>query len=166
MSNVQNKIGTGLSMIQDGLDKNKNKMDSMKEIAKHNKIIEDIQNKKVELLLEIGLMTYQKIRTGDISDKEINEKCKSIVGFDYIIYENQKSIYEIKNSTDGTMCECGAKVSSEDKFCSGCGNKVEIEEDTTQYANCTNCEMSIPSDVRYCPCCGCKNEFDFSSFQI
>lgn len=156
MSNVEDTIGMGLSKIQDGLDKSKNKVGSMKEISKLNKTIEDISAKKAEVLLEVGMNVYKKVREGIIKDEEIIEKCKNIVGFDYIIYDNKIKIEELKKVNEGFTCSCGKTLTYEDKFCGGCGNKVEIPVENIEYVTCNNCEMNINSDLNFCPCCGIK----------
>lgn len=156
MSNVQNTIGMGLSKLQDGIDKSKSKVDLMKEISKMNKTIEDISAKKADAILEIGLMCYQKIREGSLEDKEIKEKCESITGFDYIIYDNKRKIYEISKIDKGFLCECGNNVSQEDKFCGACGKKIEEKIEEFNYIVCNNCEMSIIENAKFCPCCGMK----------
>ena len=94
----------------------------------------------------------------------MKEKCKTIAGFDYIIYENKKLIQEINERNQGYICACGAEISKESKYCIGCGSKVEIPVDNTQYIECSNCEMKISSEASFCPCCGYKVEFDFSTF--
>lgn len=156
MSNVQNTIGMGLSKLQDGIDKSKSKVDLMKEVSKMNKNIEDISAKKADLLLEIGLMCYQKVREGTLEDYEIKEKCKSITGFDYLIYYNKMKIDEISNINKGFLCECGNSVSQEDKFCGSCGKKIEEKIEECNYIVCNNCEMSIIENAKFCPCCGMK----------
>lgn len=156
MNNVQDKIGMGLSKIQDGLDKGKNKIDSMKEISRLNKIIEDVYEKKTDVLLEMGIMAYQKIREESLQDEDIKEKCKSIVGFDYIIYENKMNIEKIISENEGFLCECGNRLNFEDKFCGGCGIKVEVPVDSNDYISCNNCDIDIESNSNFCPCCGIK----------
>ncbi|MGL5314777.1 MAG: zinc ribbon domain-containing protein [Peptostreptococcaceae bacterium] len=156
MDNVQDKIGAGLSKIQDNFGKGKSKVDSIKEASRLNKIIEDTNAKKGDMLLEIGLMTYEKIRKGELIDLDIKEKCKSIVGFDYIIYESQKKISEIKREKQGFLCDCGNNLSAEDKFCGGCGKKVELPVDDNNYIVCYNCDTSIVSEYSFCPCCGVR----------
>lgn len=156
MSNVQNTIGMGLSKLQNGIDKSKNKVDVMKEVSKMNKMIEDISAKKADVLLDIGLMCYQKIREGNLYDNEINEKCKSIIGFDYLIYENKRKIEEIKSLDKELLCECGNSITHEDKFCGECGKRVEISIEEYKYVTCNNCEMDIVEQSKFCPCCGIK----------
>lgn len=166
MNDVKNKIEAGMTKVQNNISNNKSKMEDKKTIANHNRTIEEAQRKRNETLLEIGRIAYKQLRRNEIEDVEMNEKCKSIAGFDYIIYENRKLIQQINDKNQGHICECGTEISKESKFCIGCGKKVEIVVDNTEYIDCSNCEMSIPSESNFCPCCGYKVEFDFSNFEI
>lgn len=155
MNDVQNKISNTKSKIED-----------KKIISNYNKTIEEAQRKRNEILLQIGKLVYTKLRKNEMEDSEISEKCKTIAGFDYIIYENKKLIQEINERNQGYICGCGTEISEGSKFCIGCGNKVEIPVDNTEYIGCSNCEMNVPSEANFCPCCGYKMEFDFSTFEI
>ncbi|CEI73353.1 zinc ribbon domain-containing protein [Romboutsia hominis] len=166
MNNVQDKIDSGMSRIQDSIDQNKNKIDEKMTISKYNKIIDEVENKRRILLEEIGILVYEKIRQGEITNLEIREACKPLIGFDYTIYDNKKKIQEINNKKNGLTCDCGARISLEDKFCGGCGTKVEIPDDNTEYIECSSCETIVPENSNFCPCCGYKIEFDFSTFEI
>lgn len=156
MANVEDKIGMGLSKIQDGLDKSKNKVEFMKEISKLNKVVDDINSKKADALLELGIYVYKKVREGIIDDADIVEKCQSIVGFDHIAYENKRKIEDLKIENKGFVCSCGMSLSYEDKFCGGCGKKVEIPTENTEYILCNRCDTNIEADSKFCPCCGVK----------
>lgn len=156
MSSVENTIGSGLSKVQEKLDKSKNKVVEIREASKLNKAIEEANAKKAELLLEIGINTYKKIREGIIIDEEIAEKCKRIVGFDYILYDNKKKLDELKKESEGFLCSCGSNVTSDEKFCGSCGKRVEITVEEENTITCNNCEMEIKSDVNFCTCCGIK----------
>lgn len=156
MSNVENTIGRGLSKIQDGLDKGKNKVEAMKEISKLNKTIDDANSKKAECLLEVGVYVYKLMRQGLVENETLNEKCASIVGFDYIIYDSKKKIDELKKASEGFACSCGYTLTSEEKFCGGCGKKVELPIENTNNITCNKCDMVIEQGVNFCPCCGVK----------
>lgn len=156
MSNFEETIGSGLSKIQDGLDKGKNKVGLMKEISRLNKIIEDANVKKTEVLIELGISAYKKIREELIVDSELVEKSQSIMGFDYIIYNNKRKIENLKIENEGFKCSCGNTLNYQDKFCGGCGKKVEIKSEDIECITCINCEAEIVSGSTFCPCCGLK----------
>lgn len=150
----QEQFGNQVSRAQNELGKVKNKAEVMKEKVKLNNIINDVQGKKAKAFAELGLLTYEKIRTGQIGDYELIEASKSIIGFDYIIYDNSVKIEELEKSIRNITCDCGSVVNEESKFCTGCGKRVEIPVDTRVFTNCNKCEARIEANSRFCPCCG------------
>ena len=122
----QEQFGNQVSRAQNELGKVKNKAEVMKEKVKLNNIINDVQGKNAKAFAELGLLTYEKIRTGQIGDYELIEASKSIIGFDYIIYDNSVKIEELEKSIRNITCDCGSVVNEESKFCTGCGKRVEI----------------------------------------
>ena len=131
-------------------------MENKVSISSCNKIINEAESKRKELLLEIAILVYEKIRKGEIVDLELCEACKPITGLDYTIYSNKKKIQEMTSPITGCTCKCGAKLSVDDKFCNGCGKKIEVEIEEIECMNCYNCKMEIPNDSRFCPACGYK----------
>ncbi|MEG0577892.1 MAG: zinc ribbon domain-containing protein [Romboutsia sp.] len=158
MSNIEDTIGRGLSKVQDSFDKSKGKVEMMKEVSRLNKIIEEVNYKKAEVLLAIGMDIHRKVRAGLINDECLIEKCESIVGFDYIVYDSKKKIAELKSLSEGFKCSCGQHLNHEDKFCGGCGKKVEIVTEETNLKVCKNCDASINDNANFCPCCGIQIE--------
>ncbi len=156
MSNIQNKIGMGMFKIQEGIDKGKNKVDALRDIAVLNKTIEEISAKKLEKIIEIGLITNQKIRQGTIYDEELLELSNIVSGFDYNLYKNRMEIEEINIKNKGNTCECGNEIGKNVKFCNRCGKKVINVEEERIYITCNNCEVDIANLANYCPCCGIK----------
>ena len=90
------------------------------------------------------------------SNKEINEKCESIIGFDHVIYDSKVKIDKFNKQLQGIKCSCGAILTPEDRFCGKCGQKVEIPVDNTEYIECKRCLSNIDKTSTYCPCCGIK----------
>ena len=69
-----------------------------------------------------------------------------------ILAFNKEITYESPKAFANTYCSnCGAKVSSNDKFCTNCGEKVELPKDT-----CLNCGSKIKKDDKFCTHCGTK----------
>lgn len=153
---IQEKFDTQVTKAQSELGKVKNKAEAMREKSRLSNTINDAQAKKAKLLAELGLLAYEKIRTGQINDLELTDASKSILGFDYIIYDNSVKIEELEQSLKSISCGCGATVSEESKFCTGCGKKVEIPVDTRVFTNCEICEARIEDNTNFCPCCGNK----------
>ena len=131
-------------------------MENKVSISSCYKTINEAESKRKELLLEIAILVYERIRKGEIADLELCEACNAITGLDYTIYSNKKKIQEMTSPVTGCTCKCGAKLSVDDKFCNGCGNKIEVEIEEIEYMDCYNCGMEIPNDSRFCPACGYK----------
>lgn len=154
MENLQNRLGNGISSIQNNFEKGKEKVEVVKEKSKLSKIIEDAQDKKSQLLCEIGLVMYQKIREGIIVEQDLDDICESIKGFDYIIYDSKNKISMLETMQSENKCSCGNEIEDTDKFCRGCGKKVEVLVYKTELCRCNNCEADIEYGSKFCPCCG------------
>lgn len=126
----------------------------IKEIDRLNKSIEDTSLRKEEVLLDLGIFIYQKVREGLLNNNEINEKCKPIIGFDHVIYDAKLKVEELKKQMEPIKCSCGATLKSEDRFCGKCGQKVDIPVDNKEYIECEICLSPIDKYSKYCPCCG------------
>ena len=125
----------------------------IREIDRLNKSIEDTSLRKEEVLLDLGIFIYQKVREGLLNNNEINEKCKPIIGFDHVIYDAKLKV-ELKKQMEPIKCSCGATLKPEDRFCGKCGQKVDIPVDNKEYIECEICLSPIDKYSKYCPCCG------------
>lgn len=153
-SKLQGKFEEQVSKAQNGIGKVKTKTEFIREKSKLTSIINDAQVKKAKVLAELGLLAYEKIRLGEINDEDLNTISKSILGFDYIIYDNSKKIEELDMISQNITCTCGTVVSEGGKFCTECGKKVEIEVKDKEYTTCGHCEAKIEKNSNFCPCCG------------
>lgn len=156
MEKMQEKIEGEVSKIKDKIEKSKNKVDLVKEKNSINKIINENQELKSRLFLDMGILTYDKIRKNEIVDTDFDEISNEIVKIDKIIYENMKIIEALNKSMEESICECGKTISKGAKFCAECGKKVEIELEEKEYITCEICNMNIDIDSIYCICCGNK----------
>lgn len=116
--------------------------------------IKDYQIKKANLLLEMGIMTYEKIRNEIIIDDSFENICNEILEIDKLIYNNNLKIKTLEESSKELVCECRNFINSENKFCSICGKKVEKED--KYLIECTKCNSLNEEDALYCGCCGIK----------
>ena len=103
--------------------------------------IENAQIKKANLLLDMGIMTYDNI-------------CNEILEIDKLIYNNNLRIKKLEEKSKDLVCECGSILNSENNFCGSCGKKVEIEDN--YLIECTRCNSLNEEDSVYCACCGIK----------
>ncbi len=122
--------------------------------------IKEAENRKSIILLDMGVMIYQKIRNNEIKDESFNELSKELLEIDKIIYEESIKEKIVDEGKRGSFCECGNLVNKNDKFCVECGSKLynrEIEE----FKICDFCDANIALDSNYCVCCGNKiNKID------
>lgn len=118
------------------------------------KEIEISKIKKANLLLDMGIMTYEKIRNEIIVDNSFDDICNEILEIDKLIYNNNLRIKKLEEKSDEIVCECGSVLNSENKFCGTCGKKVEIEEE--YLTECIRCNSLNEEDSVYCACCGAK----------
>lgn len=154
---IQRKFNGSLYKFQDTLNKNKTKVEITGETDKLNKTLNDAITKKSNKILELGVVVYNQIRTEIKNEEELQEICKSIVGFDHIIYNVNKKIDELQKNGSGIICEkCSNELDVDSKFCSVCGSKVEHKNYDLDYITCTVCESEIYKESKYCPCCGNK----------
>ncbi|WP_078593743.1 zinc ribbon domain-containing protein [Evansella clarkii] len=161
MSNdLQSKIGEGLSKFQGGIEQGKQKLHTTKEINRLKKIVQESALKKSEALIELGQLTYQKLRTGEITDSEFSKTAEGLTELDKEMYSANQNIAALSQSgTEGqVICtSCSAANGPDDKFCGGCGSKLEKESNQESAAgSCTACETTYPATANFCPCCGKK----------
>lgn len=132
-----------------------NNIKNSNESIKIKNIIKDAEYKKSLLLIDMGSLTYQKIRENIIIDKDFDTICTEILELDKIIYNNNKELENINKINTISYCECGNKMKKGDKFCSICGKKSDelIETETIE---CEFCNQHIELDSIYCVCCGNK----------
>ncbi|MFA9558133.1 zinc ribbon domain-containing protein [Evansella sp. AB-rgal1] len=161
-NDLQSKIGEGLSKFQGGIEQGKQKLAIAQEVSKLKKTINESSQKKSKALMELGILTYKKMRTGEITDPEFQEIAKNITGLDKNIYASSAKVNELnakENENGGVICtSCEAVNGPDDKFCGGCGAKLEKVEELVEVAkkDCRECEETIPSSANFCPCCGSK----------
>lgn len=120
-------------------------------------ILEEIDNaerKKASLLLNMGILTYEKIRNEEIIDNSFDSICNEILELDKIIYNNNLKINDLEKSSKNIVCECGSTLNFENNFCGSCGKKIEIND--SYLVECAKCDALNEEDSNYCQCCGNK----------
>lgn len=161
MNELQDKLGSGLNKIQDSLQTNKQKLQNAQTINQYKRSIQENGMKRNEILLQLGEELYKKLRSNEINPtEELTKKMTSLMEFDHVIFKSQQSIAELNSQshTEYACNSCGSPVTSEDKFCGGCGVKVELPKSDTavEKSTCPSCEEQIPLNAVFCNCCGLK----------
>lgn len=116
--------------------------------------IEKAEMKKANLLLDIGIITYEKIRNKIIIDDTFDNICNEILQIDKLIYNNNLRLKKLEEKSNELVCECGSVLNYENKFCGTCGKKVHVEED--YLIECRRCNSYNEENSVYCSCCGIK----------
>lgn len=155
---MQDKIEKNFSKVQDNIEKGKEKVESLKSKIDIKKVINEAEIKKTNILLEMGMLTFKKIRLDEINDDSFNELCNEILELDKIIYESNLSINELEKDKKGIFCECGYVANINDKFCVECGRKIESDNNEIDLKVCSHCDNEMDGDSNYCTCCGNKLE--------
>ena len=116
--------------------------------------IENAQMRKTDLLLNLGMIAYEKIRKSIIINESFDGICNEILEIDKLIYNNKLKIKTLEESSKELVCECGNILNSENNFCPSCGKKIEVEEE--YFIECARCNTLNEDDSIYCGCCGIK----------
>ena len=122
-----------------------------------------------ELQKKIGEYYYNKYAEGQSVDEEILPLFTEIDEHLKIISDAQAEIERIKQQAEDTKSEtsvpsdnpdantcnnCGASNAIGTKFCSECGNKLEIQPSSKSF--CPQCGSEISEGVKFCGGCGFK----------
>lgn len=85
--NTNNKVDDKFSKVKKKFGSGKFKVELYKEKSKLNREIDDIQEEKAKIFLEMGILTYQKIREDSINDNSFDKLCDELLELDKLIYE-------------------------------------------------------------------------------
>ncbi|EOC99378.1 zinc ribbon domain-containing protein [Caldisalinibacter kiritimatiensis] len=113
------------------------------------KSISQLQHERVKKLVEIGEMTYAKIRKGEISNPNLVEISKDISELD-------KHIFIASKETKESYCpNCNEKLVGEVKFCGKCGTNIKDYYEN-KMTKCAVCGELTPKESKFCMVCGRK----------
>ncbi|WP_347548719.1 zinc ribbon domain-containing protein [Pseudalkalibacillus hwajinpoensis] len=160
MSDLQTKIGGGLSKLQDGLQQGKNKLQTAQEVSQLKKTASDAATNRSKIINQLGELAYRLVRKGEVQHSELNEQAQRVQQYDLELYQANKALeMQLRKESSGQACECGATVSDEDSFCGSCGSKVQTSEAPTSVPirSCSLCQEDVPQAALFCGCCGAKN---------
>lgn len=124
------------------------------EKIKIKKIINDCEDLKAQSLIKLGIMTFDKIRKGEIIDDEFDAICEEIKSMDIEIYTKYMQLRSFEKESKKITCQCGYVAFKDEKFCPQCGNSL-IEEEKS-YIICANCNQETERNSNFCACCGSK----------
>lgn len=159
MSDIQSKLGDGLSMLKGGIEQGKQKLQQVQEISELRKKAKEATQKKTKILLDMGQQVSLLIREGQLRHAGLERLSESLVQLEPIIYRSNLKIQEISEKSNGHIsCECGTPIQANDKFCGNCGKKTVILEavPTIERVACPSCQEQFPITSIYCSCCGTR----------
>ncbi|EIT84275.1 hypothetical protein A374_15853 [Fictibacillus macauensis ZFHKF-1] len=159
MSDLQSKVGDGLTKLQDRVQQGKQMLVTAQEMGQLRKQSTDAASKRMELIVSLGEEAYTLYRKGVLALPHMQATIEQLTQSDTLIFEvNQALALHAQNQNTENKCECGASLQASDKFCGSCGKAVIKPEAPTQHntLQCPTCEMMIRSDATYCGCCGNK----------
>uniref|UniRef100_UPI001034E0B1 zinc ribbon domain-containing protein n=1 Tax=Clostridioides difficile TaxID=1496 RepID=UPI001034E0B1 len=103
--NTNNKVDDKFSKVKKKFGSGKFKVELYKEKSKLNREIDDIQEKKAKIFLEMGILTYQKISEDSINDNSFDKFCDELLELDKLIYEKNMEINEMEMAESNVTCE-------------------------------------------------------------
>lgn len=133
------------------------------EKIKIKKSINDCEDLKAQVLLKLGIMTFDKIRKGEIIDMDFDILCDEIKNLDIEIYTKYMQLRNFEKESKKTTCQCGYVAFKNEKFCPQCGKSL-IEEEKL-YITCQNCNEETEKDSNFCACCGSKIKQEFTHYE-
>lgn len=133
------------------------------EKIKIKKSINDCEDLKAQILLKLGIMTFDKIRKGEIVDNDFDILCEDIKNLDIEIYTKYMQLRSFEKEIKKTICECGYVAFKDEKFCPQCGKN--LIEDEKLYITCPYCNQETEKDSNFCACCGSKVKQEFTHYE-
>lgn len=124
------------------------------ERMKIKKDINECEDRKVQVLLQMGIKTFDKIRKSELVDSDYDELCEEIKSIDIDIYTKYMKLRSLEKENKKTTCQCGYVAFKNEKFCPQCGNNLVQEE--KKFIVCDNCNEETEINSNYCSCCGSK----------
>lgn len=159
LANLQSTLENSVTKLQGGIEQGKIRLQSAQEMGKLKKEIQELLQKKEELLVELGQLVYLQLRSNELKEEILFQTVEPIKKIDISLYNAKKQLEELKQSQeDGITCNCGARLTVEDKFCGNCGtpNPMLNRPKEVDLVECQSCGQDTPKDATFCPVCGTK----------
>ncbi|MCL6573712.1 MAG: zinc ribbon domain-containing protein [Bacillus sp. (in: Bacteria)] len=156
MPELQDKIGSGLIKIQDGIETGKKKLESSRKVYSLNKELGEAGEAKGKLYFKMGQQAYNLLRTGNIQDDLLKNLGNEMMELDKKIWQLTEELSQFSMKTVEKSCpKCGQKITGDGKFCSFCGNMMEDQLQKEEVGQpCVQCNTAVPVQAQFCPCCG------------
>lgn len=157
---VKDKVDEGISSIT-------TKSKETIELAKLRSQLRQLEKEKEEKLKELGRLVYDMVRMDAYSEQKIIKYCPPIGEIDRKLVMTETEIKRIQEASSGgsgnyvAVCECGAGLMTNQKFCASCGRDVsgiidQIKKPMENTRPCSSCGSEIKEMAKFCGKCGAK----------
>ena len=137
------------------------------ELMKLRTKLRDLEKEKNDKINELGRLVYDLFRRGDYSEQKLRDLFSTINVTDRQIVTTENEIKRVQETFATTgmksiaVCECGAGLTSGQKFCSTCGKDVQkiltqAAQTTEDLKRCSTCGAEIQETKKFCDKCGAK----------
>lgn len=164
MASLFDKVVVGINKGVNSVSENSK---TIIEKAKINSDIENYNNQKNDLFLQLGELIYNLHENGEISVPQCEGICNAIVSCENdirVLYtklqelekERMRSAFSNISVENGIKCDCGYINSATAKFCAGCGRELIMlssDEKKTAGRVC-ECGYVNKETSKYCMNCG------------
>lgn len=148
-------MGDGLNKVQGGIQLGREKLVALRDISKLKKEVQALLHEKGLVLNKIALRAHYLYRIGKFKDQEISEMSKEIETLDCQIMTLQREIGALEKIDKEPLCpECGQRINIGDKFCAGCGESFQVNEEKEPFGKCDCCGNPIQNNYNFCVVCG------------
>lgn len=157
---IKNKVDEGISTIS-------SKSKETVELAKLRNQLRKHENEKDKAIENLGFFVYEMIRRDEYNEQKIRDFYQQISDIDKQIVAIEQEIRKIQEAAvsvetlSKVVCECGAGLSADQKFCALCGKDVrELFARTTAQSvgmkPCLTCGFQLKETAKFCGKCGAK----------
>lgn len=168
-------MGTFFGRIREEIDRGVNVVSARShEVVESGRIrsrIGAVRKRKQAALEELGSIVYSMMLRGEMTDDRIAAKCEHLQALDVEIREREDDLRRLHIRTRESLglpapsgvCECGANLYEEMKYCTTCGRKADTPATPSEGAvsperACPSCGTKVPSGGTFCPECGRRAE--------
>lgn len=173
MADIFDKIAQG---IDKGLTTVTARSKELIDTTKIKNQIKALQEQKSSVLEELGNMVYAMVLNDNLDQDKIKRTCEALSELDRQIKDNEEELIRIYEDTQRvlrgrmpvTVCDCGAELHEDVKFCRRCGKKTDslstrttaavgdiTSPDTAQEgASCLHCGVKMSPIDKFCRSCG------------
>jgi hypothetical protein len=157
---IKDKVDEGISSIT-------TKSKETIELAKLRSQLRQLEKEKEEKLKDLGRLVYDMVRMDVYNEQKIKQFCPPIGEIDRQLVMTDAEIRRIQEASSAVgenyvaVCECGAGLMTNQKFCVSCGRDVsgiidQIKKPMENTKSCSTCGSEIKETAMFCGKCGAK----------